>query len=82
MTVLDPNLDPGHAESIKENRRDYASRHGYETFFPSSDDYDLTSGVPASWSTLPALRHAMKLFPTMSCYQDAIHRSLDEYKCN
>lgn len=62
VTTLDPTLSPSYKQNIRENRRDYASRHGYATFFPNTTDYDL-SGSPASWSTVPALRHAMKVYP-------------------
>ena len=50
-------------ESIKENRREYASRHGYATFFPNTTDYNLMPGVPRSWSMVPGLRHAMTNWP-------------------
>ena len=63
VTPIDPKLSPAHANDIKENRRDYASRHGYETFFPSTADYDLMPNVPPSWATVPALRHALTLHP-------------------
>ena len=63
VTPLDPSLSPSHANDIKENRRDYAQRHGYETFFPSTDDYDLMPNVPPSWATVPALRHALAKYP-------------------
>ncbi|KAM0689354.1 hypothetical protein Q7P36_011432 [Cladosporium allicinum] len=63
VTPLDPTLTPSHANDIKENRRDYAQRHGYDTFFPSTDDYDLMPNVPSSWATVPALRHALTKYP-------------------
>jgi hypothetical protein len=63
VTPIDPKLSASHANDIKENRRDYASRHGYDTFFPSTSDYDLMPNVPPSWSTVPALRHALTLHP-------------------
>jgi len=63
VTPLDPTLSPSHANDIKENRRDYAQRHGYDTFFPSTDDYDLMPNVPSSWATVPALRHALTKYP-------------------
>lgn len=46
-----------------ENRKDYAARHGYVTFFPNTTDYDLMPSTPSSWSTVPALRHAMTVYP-------------------
>ena len=35
---------------------------GYGTFFVKSSDYDLR-GAPVSWASLPAVRHAMTMFP-------------------
>ena len=35
---------------------------GYATFFPDVTDYDL-NGAPASWARIPAMRHAMTLYP-------------------
>ena len=63
VTTLDPHLSQSYKSSIKENRRDYASRHGYATFFPNTTDYDLMPHSPSSWSTVPAMRHAMTLYP-------------------
>ncbi|KAF2723980.1 glycosyltransferase family 34 protein [Polychaeton citri CBS 116435] len=62
VTTIDPKLSESYKQNIKDNRRDYAERHGYVTFFPNTTDYDLTSS-PSSWSTVPALRHAMTLYP-------------------
>lgn len=63
VTTLDHSMTQSFRDTIMENRRDYASRHGYATFFPNTTDYHLISGVPRSWSTVPALRHAMTLWP-------------------
>lgn len=63
VTPLDPDASESYKENIKENRRDYAARHGYTTFFPNTTDYDLTASAPQSWSTIPSLRHAMTLWP-------------------
>lgn len=62
VTTLDPQLPDRFKEAIRDNRRQYAAHHGYATFFPSTADYDL-GGYPESWSTVPALRHAMTLHP-------------------
>lgn len=35
---------------------------GYVAFFPNTTDYPLNN-APTSWSTIPALRHAMTLYP-------------------
>lgn len=58
VTTIDDKLSPAHISAIKENRKDYAHRHGYATFFPNTTDYDLAD-APRSWSTIPAIRHAM-----------------------
>lgn len=63
VTTLDPSMTQSLKENIMANRRDYASRHGYDTFFPNTTDYNLMPGVPRSWATVPALRHAMTLWP-------------------
>lgn len=63
VTPLDPKTSESYKSDIKENRRHYAHRHGYATFFPNTTDYDLMPNVPQSWSTVPALRHAMTLYP-------------------
>lgn len=63
VTPLDPDMSERHKLNIKENRNDYAKRYGYVTFFPNTTDYDLMAGSPRSWSTVPALRHAMTLYP-------------------
>ncbi|KAK4555645.1 UV-damaged DNA-binding protein rad7 [Recurvomyces mirabilis] len=63
VTTLDPHLSASYRNNIIENRKDYAARHGYTTFFPNTTDYDLMPNTPLSWSTIPALRHAMTLHP-------------------
>ncbi|EMF17136.1 glycosyltransferase family 34 protein [Sphaerulina musiva SO2202] len=63
VTTLDPKLPESHREAIKENRRAYAQRHGYATFFANTTDYDLMDKTPQSWATIPALRHAMTTHP-------------------
>lgn len=63
VTPLDPNLSQSLVDKIQENRKDYAARHGYATFFPNTTDYDLMPSVPLSWSKLPSMRHALTLWP-------------------
>lgn len=63
VTTLSPKMSESYRRNIKENRQDYASRHGYATFFPNTTDYDLMPNSPESWSTIPSLRHAMTLYP-------------------
>ncbi|KAF2016987.1 glycosyltransferase family 34 protein [Aaosphaeria arxii CBS 175.79] len=67
VTVLDPAADEGWKHQIRKNREDYARRHGYLTFFPNNNDYPLNN-APASWSKVPALRHAMTLHPTSTYF--------------
>lgn len=55
----------GYLDMVKENRLKYAEKHGYTTFFVGSSDYDLR-GAPQSWASLPAVRHAMTMFPDTS----------------
>lgn len=63
VTTIDPALeesDPRLVESIKANRMEYAAKHGYTTFFPSTDTYRHNVGdSPSSWARVPAMRHAM-----------------------
>lgn len=63
VTPLEPDLSPAHHNTIQENRKHYASRHGYATFFPNTTDYDVMPNIPQSWSKVPALRHALTLYP-------------------
>ncbi|KAF2730492.1 alpha-1,6-mannosyltransferas-like protein subunit [Polyplosphaeria fusca] len=63
VTTIDPTADLRWVERIKKNREDYAKKHGYATFFPSTADYPLKKSPP-SWAKVPALRHAMTLNPT------------------
>lgn len=62
VTVIDPKADPAWVQRIKSNREEYAKKHGYKTFFPNNNQYPLRSS-PTSWSRVPALRHAMTLYP-------------------
>ncbi|KAL9608240.1 MAG: hypothetical protein Q9167_006909 [Letrouitia subvulpina] len=63
MTLMDEeNMTKEYINKIKENRKDYAARHGYATFFPSVSDYSIGSS-PRSWALLPAVRHALTDHP-------------------
>ncbi|KAL2257264.1 hypothetical protein VTK26DRAFT_413 [Humicola hyalothermophila] len=63
VTVLDEKrYSREYLETVKENRRGYAERHGYETFFARVGDYDL-KGAPRSWTSVVAVRHALTQFP-------------------
>ena len=63
VTPLDKSLDEELRRSVEQNRRDYATRHGYAVFFPNTTDYDLMPEVPKTWSKVPAIRHALALYP-------------------
>ncbi|KAF2689739.1 glycosyltransferase family 34 protein [Lentithecium fluviatile CBS 122367] len=62
VTVIDPKADAVWVKRIKQNRDEYAKRHGYLTFFPGHGDYPLGTS-PVTWSKVPALRHAMTVYP-------------------
>lgn len=63
VTVFDEKYDnTAYSQQIKDNRIQYAERHGYGTFIAKAGDYDLL-GAPASWSKVVAMRHAMTKFP-------------------
>ncbi|KAK7748052.1 putative alpha-1,6-mannosyltransferase mnn11 [Cytospora paraplurivora] len=63
VTVLDAGrFGDKYTELVKENRKLYAGKHGYETFFAHVGDYDL-GGAPASWTKVVALRHALTAYP-------------------
>ncbi|KAF2460376.1 galactosyl transferase GMA12/MNN10 family-domain-containing protein [Lineolata rhizophorae] len=67
VTVLDPKGNPSFNEMVKQNREHYAEKHGYTTFFPNPADYPLKT-APVSWAKVPAMRHAMTLFPHSTWY--------------
>ncbi|PBP20085.1 hypothetical protein BUE80_DR008770 [Diplocarpon rosae] len=63
VTVLDPtSQSKEYINNVKDNRIEYARKHGYATFFPTVNDYDL-AGAPRSWARVPAVRHALTKFP-------------------
>ncbi|ROT43259.1 family 34 glycosyltransferase [Sodiomyces alkalinus F11] len=63
VTVLDERKHGmGHSQSIRENREQYAKRHGYETMFVHAGDYELEE-TAGSWARTPAMRHALTNFP-------------------
>ncbi|KAF4550247.1 Galactosyl transferase GMA12/MNN10-like protein 2 [Elsinoe fawcettii] len=64
VTMFDADSDKAWKQSIMDNRIDYASRHGYATFFTNSSAYLLgIPSTPKSWGALPTLRHAMTKYP-------------------
>lgn len=63
LTVVDSTLySETFLKSIRENREDYAARHGYKTMLVEASDYD-TKGAPRSWTKVIAMRHALTLYP-------------------
>ncbi|KAK1772531.1 galactosyl transferase GMA12/MNN10 family-domain-containing protein [Phialemonium atrogriseum] len=66
VTVLDQShYSKAYLDEIKENRIQYAAKHGYETFFPKIGDYDL-KGSPFSWTKVVAMRDTITRFPDCS----------------
>ncbi|KAI5309036.1 hypothetical protein KEM55_004236 [Ascosphaera atra] len=65
VTVLDEQaLSDRYIQRIKQNREDYAKRHGYVNFFASTSEYaHLLDTSPRSWADVPAVRHALSLYP-------------------
>ncbi|KAL8683546.1 MAG: hypothetical protein Q9186_000458 [Xanthomendoza sp. 1 TL-2023] len=63
VTLIDEeHMSKEYISKIQENRKDYAARHGYGTFFPSISSYPVpNTNSPPSWSLIPALRHALSL---------------------
>jgi len=79
VTVFDDTTDRPIQEFVRQNRIAYAKKHGtdtpfgswanyteqdigYATYFPSAQNYTLKPS-PNSWAKVPALRHALTLFP-------------------
>ncbi|KAI1325857.1 galactosyl transferase GMA12/MNN10 family-domain-containing protein [Xylariaceae sp. FL0255] len=63
VTVFDDKYDgTEYGSQIKENRGQYAKKHGYSTFMAKVSDYDL-KGAPSSWAKVVAMRHAISTFP-------------------
>ncbi|PGG98335.1 hypothetical protein AJ79_08902 [Helicocarpus griseus UAMH5409] len=68
ITVLDDEkYSDKYIQRIKQNREDYAQRHGYANFFASTREYlPYLNGAPRSWAIVPAVRHAYTLYPHAS----------------
>ncbi|RYP28015.1 hypothetical protein DL767_007415 [Monosporascus sp. MG133] len=63
VTVFEEKSDNAeYIRNIKDNRSQYAEKHGYGTLFAKVGDYDL-EGSPGSWSKVVATRHAMTKYP-------------------
>ncbi|OAX78517.1 hypothetical protein ACJ72_07176 [Emergomyces africanus] len=68
VTVLDEDkFSDKYIQRIKQNREDYAKRHGYTNFFASTREYlPYLDNAPRTWALVPALRHAHTLYPKAS----------------
>ncbi|KAI9680206.1 MAG: hypothetical protein M1829_001443 [Trizodia sp. TS-e1964] len=76
VTLLDEEgYSKEYVEHVKQNRNFYAKQHGYGTFFPQTASYDL-SGSPKTWARIPAMRHALTLFPHSTYFFFLAHNSL------
>ncbi|CAK7563349.1 MAG: putative alpha-1,6-mannosyltransferase mnn11 [Sporothrix epigloea] len=63
VTVFDEtNFHRAYLDTVRENRRQYAKKHGYGTFSPKVGYYNL-NGSPLSWTKVVAMRHALTMFP-------------------
>ncbi|KAI0601893.1 galactosyl transferase GMA12/MNN10 family-domain-containing protein [Biscogniauxia sp. FL1348] len=63
VTVFSDATDnTAYMKNIRENRLQYAEKHGYGTLLAKASDYDL-QGAPASWSKVVAMRHAITKYP-------------------
>ncbi|KAI1506514.1 galactosyl transferase GMA12/MNN10 family-domain-containing protein [Biscogniauxia marginata] len=63
VTVFsDANDNTAYTKNIRENRLQYAEKHGYGTLLAKASDYDL-QGAPATWSKVVAMRHAITKYP-------------------
>ncbi|KAK0635011.1 galactosyl transferase GMA12/MNN10 family-domain-containing protein [Bombardia bombarda] len=63
VTVFDEaKYSKPYIDMVKDNRIQYAQKHGYQTFFAKVGEYEL-KGAPASWTSVVATRHALAKFP-------------------
>ncbi|KAI5863458.1 glycosyltransferase family 34 protein [Durotheca rogersii] len=63
VTVFDDRSDDSvYKRDTRENRMQYAEKHGYGTLLAKTTDYDL-GGSPSSWSKVVAMRHALAKYP-------------------
>ncbi|KIH94710.1 mannan polymerase II complex MNN11 subunit [Sporothrix brasiliensis 5110] len=82
VTVYDEtNFHRAYLDTIRENRRQYAKKHGYGTFSPKVGYYNL-NGSPLSWTKVVAMRHALTLFPESTYFwfldQNAFVMNMDK----
>ncbi|KAF4976164.1 hypothetical protein FZEAL_7142 [Fusarium zealandicum] len=90
LTVLDNRqYSTAYLDSIRENREQYAARHGYEAMVVKGTDYP-TDASPRTWSKIIAMRHALSLYPDanfvwfldQNAYIMDFERSLEEQLTN
>ncbi|KAF7563096.1 hypothetical protein G7046_g1035 [Stylonectria norvegica] len=63
VTVIDPTAySNAYLQTVRENREQYALKHGYEAMVVKAFDYN-THGSPITWSKIIALRHALSTYP-------------------
>ncbi|KAI2611045.1 glycosyltransferase family 34 protein [Hypoxylon fragiforme] len=63
VTVFDDKIvDSLYTKNIRENRMQYAEKHGYGTLIAKTSDYNL-NGSPTSWAKVVAMRHALTKYP-------------------
>ncbi|KAF5667657.1 alpha-1,2-galactosyltransferase [Fusarium heterosporum] len=90
VTVFDKTqYSTTYLESIRHNREQYASRHGYEAMVVPVGDYD-TRESPRSWAKVMAVRHALSKYPDatyvwfldQNAYIMELDRTLEEQVVN
>ncbi|KAG5662169.1 hypothetical protein KAF25_004408 [Fusarium avenaceum] len=90
VTVFDKTqYSTTYLESIRHNREQYATRHGYEAMVVATDDYN-TGKSPRSWTKVFAMRHALSKYPDakyvwfldQNAYIMELDRTLEEQVLN
>ncbi|RPB28068.1 hypothetical protein L211DRAFT_855693 [Terfezia boudieri ATCC MYA-4762] len=62
VTVLDrKKYSEEYLAKVIENRKEYATAHGYGLFIRDSTEYDIND-APDGWARVPATRHAMSVY--------------------
>ncbi|KAI1266150.1 galactosyl transferase GMA12/MNN10 family-domain-containing protein [Xylariaceae sp. FL1019] len=63
VTVFDEKYaNTAYSMQIKDNRQQYADKHGYKLLIAEAEDYELL-GAPSSWAKVVAMRHAITKYP-------------------
>ncbi|KAF4451400.1 hypothetical protein F53441_5666 [Fusarium austroafricanum] len=90
VTALDKaQYSATYLETIRHNRQQYASRHGYEAMIVEMTDYD-TGKSPRSWAKIMAMRHALSKYPEatyvwfldQNAYIMELDKTLEEHVMN